>query len=144
MVSYVCERLNERLWSLWADFPSNAGCSTDPYVGSGKDRRQKQIVQGRITNGTLFPNISVRISDNINSAVADAEKRLRQIVRQSMAAIQNDFDLTIAPPPNNGNTQPDHNEERSADAQERRALVEQTQSFKGRHASLLEGFASDW
>lgn len=124
-------------------FPADGGCTTDRHAGSGRDKRQKQIVQGRITDGTLFPNMSLAISDNISGAVVEMEKRLRAMVRQSMVAIQNDFDLTIAPLPNDSVHLGSHPvEERTVHMKERQALADQAQSFKKLHADLLESIAS--
>ena len=108
------------------------------------DKRQKQIVQGRITDGTLFPNMALAIRKNTNSTANETKKRLQLILRQSMAAIQNDFDLTSAPPSNadgiihGAGRGEDHN----ARMEERQALADQAQAFKDRYISLVEGVAA--
>ncbi|RYP61155.1 hypothetical protein DL769_007837 [Monosporascus sp. CRB-8-3] len=112
--------------------------------GSGRDKRQKQIVQNRITDGTLFPNMSIAITQGIESAVKKLEKALRDILEQSMSNIRNDFDLTIAPPPKATGTSGGgrRDGDRTGLVKQRETLVGQAKLFKERHAGLLESIAS--
>ncbi|RYP05881.1 hypothetical protein DL765_009691 [Monosporascus sp. GIB2] len=112
--------------------------------GSGRDKRQKQIVQNRITDGTLFPNMSIAIRHGIECAVQKSEKALRDILEQSMSNIRNDFDLIIAPPPKAIGTSGDgrRDSDSAGLVKQRETLVEQAKLFKERHASLLESIAS--
>ncbi|RYP26651.1 hypothetical protein DL767_007934 [Monosporascus sp. MG133] len=112
--------------------------------GAGRDRRQKQIVQNRITDGTLFPNMSIAIRRDMERAIKQSEKALRDILGQSVSNIRNDFDLTIASPPKDtgmsGGGRRDG--ERAGLVKQRETLVEQAKLFKERHARLLESIAS--
>ncbi|RYP86399.1 hypothetical protein DL770_004904 [Monosporascus sp. CRB-9-2] len=112
--------------------------------GTGRDRRQKQIVQNRITDGTLFPNMSIAIRHGMERLVEQSEKTLRDILEQSMSNIRNDFDLTIAPSPKatgmSGGGRRDG--DRAGLVKQRETLVEQAKLFKERHAGLLESIAS--
>jgi len=57
--------------------------------------RQKSIVQGRITDGTLFPNISVSISSAMVDIVAKIEKDLRRGLESALSHIESDFQLAL-------------------------------------------------
>ncbi|RYO92978.1 hypothetical protein DL762_001340 [Monosporascus cannonballus] len=112
--------------------------------GSGRDTRQKQIVQNRITDGTLFLNMSIAIGHGIGCAVKKSEKAIRDILEQSMSNIRNDFDLTITSPPKAIGTSGDGrwDGDSAGLVKQRETLVEQAKLFKERHASLLESIAS--
>ncbi|RYP02574.1 hypothetical protein DL764_005748 [Monosporascus ibericus] len=112
--------------------------------GMGRDSRQKQIVQNRITDGTLFLNMSIEIRHSIERTVKQSEKALRDILKQSMSNIRNDFDLTIASPPSatsmsGGGSQ---DGDRAGLVRQRETLVEQAKLFKEHNAGLLEIIAS--
>lgn len=111
-------------------------------LGAGRDRRQKEIVQGRITNGTLFPNMSIAISNNTNSVMKEAEKRLRDIVQKSMRDVQNDFDLTIAPPPESNGTSGGRDGEETARSKHERAVWDQIKLFKEQHGTAVKSIPS--
>ncbi|RYP44610.1 hypothetical protein DL768_008931 [Monosporascus sp. mg162] len=112
--------------------------------GAGRDRRQKQIVQNRITDGTLFPNMSIAVRTGMERAVKQSEKALRDILEQSLSNIRNDFDLTIVLPPKDtgmsGGGRRDG--DRAGLVKQRETLLEQVKLFKERHAGLLESIAS--
>jgi len=48
--------------------------------GTGKAARQRSIVQGRITNGTLFPHISAKIQASIDQLVQKTFRNLHDAV----------------------------------------------------------------
>ncbi|RYP68754.1 hypothetical protein DL771_006484 [Monosporascus sp. 5C6A] len=111
--------------------------------GTGRDKRQKQIVQSRITDGTIFPNMSIAIRCGTERAVETSERALRDILEQSMSNIRNDFDLTIASPPKATGTSGGGrlDGDRAGLVKARETLVEQAKLFKERHAGLLESIA---
>lgn len=57
--------------------------------------RQKGIVQGRITDGTLFPGISMAISTAMAAVVQGAEDGLRADVAAVLGRVEADAELTL-------------------------------------------------
>jgi len=57
--------------------------------------RMKDIVQGRITNGTLFPNISVSISSAMTSLVDQTAGQLRSDVTVVLSRVESDFHVAL-------------------------------------------------
>ena len=68
---------------------------TDGRQGTGLFARQKNIVQGRITNGSLFPNISVAISTAMSRLVKKTGRRLRADVTAALSHIETDFGIAL-------------------------------------------------
>ena len=104
-------------------------------------------MQGRIVDGTLFPNMAVAIVTDLERAVRDTTTRLQRIIKQSLEGIQKNFDFTLAPPPRDNNgTNEVARHENQADAQiwkkHSQDVFDQAKSFKERHASLLESIES--
>lgn len=89
--------------------------------------------------------MSVAISNSIEGVVKETEKRLGDIAQQRMRAIQNDFDLTLAPFPGANGTSGGNRrggEERMEQSTQEQKFMNQAKSFKERHVSLLESIAS--
>ncbi len=63
--------------------------------GTGKAARQRAIVQGRITDGTLFPNISAKIIDHIVSLIDDTFSSLHEKVNNILGFIRADLDMAV-------------------------------------------------
>lgn len=64
--------------------------------------RQRGIVQGRITNGTLFPKMFLAMSRRIELLVFNNEAKLLVIQRDMMHRIAEDVNFALAsarPPP---------------------------------------------
>lgn len=58
--------------------------------------RMKATVQGRITDGTLFPNMAITLSHAIHDLLARSEKRLGKIMDDIVAGIKTDLDIAFA------------------------------------------------
>lgn len=64
--------------------------------------RQRGIVQGQITSGTLFPNMFIAMSTRIEKLVRDNEENLLEIQEAMMLHIAEDVDFALdsaRPPP---------------------------------------------
>ena len=85
--------------------------------------------------------MSLAISENIDSAIIDTERRLRSILTQSITGIQNDFDLVHPPNADRRRHSAGRGEERDRQMRERQALADQARSFKERYTCLLESIA---
>ncbi|KAH8202846.1 hypothetical protein TruAng_003009 [Truncatella angustata] len=102
-------------------------------VGNGRDHLQKEIVQGRIKNGTLFPNISVAISDAIKRVVQETEKSVKAMLSQQVGSIKDDLCLAIT------------SERHSGDAARRReveSFAKELTRLKEHHFAMLESITS--
>ncbi|KAK2596612.1 hypothetical protein QQS21_006288 [Conoideocrella luteorostrata] len=63
--------------------------------GTGKSMRQKSIVQGRITDGMLFPAICGLISDRMYCAIQKTEQELSDMMMAVIGHIRADVDSTL-------------------------------------------------
>ncbi|TLD06663.1 uncharacterized protein PgNI_08716 [Pyricularia grisea] len=63
--------------------------------GTGKAARQKSIVQGRITDGTLFPGISMAISTAVEAAVQKSQVGLSDDVAAVLDRVNADVKLEL-------------------------------------------------
>ncbi|KAH8897592.1 hypothetical protein GQ53DRAFT_637825 [Thozetella sp. PMI_491] len=55
----------------------------------------KSIVQGRITNGTLFPNMSIALSGAVDQLLSQTDSRLSNIINEMISEIKEDLDLVF-------------------------------------------------
>lgn len=65
-------------------------------AGTGKAARQRNTVQGRITNGTLFPNISTAIKRDIKAAAKTTFDSVQKSLESDFALIENDVTMALA------------------------------------------------
>ncbi|KAL8365133.1 hypothetical protein RB595_004106 [Gaeumannomyces hyphopodioides] len=63
--------------------------------GDGKGQRQQDIIQGRITDGELFPNICAAISTAMEQLVRNTERKLHADAMTVVRQIENDFDIAF-------------------------------------------------
>ncbi len=63
-------------------------------IGTGMNRAQIDVVQGRITDGTLFPNISAKILDEATELIRGKFSHLQRRVNDIVKRIS--FDLSVA------------------------------------------------
>src|SRR6202035_8831 len=81
-------------------FPSND--PIQPYsdhfecTGSGMKSRMHNKVQGRIENGTLFPNISFAISKAMENLTRKTFQDLKQEIELLFGFIRDDVDMALA------------------------------------------------
>lgn len=64
--------------------------------GGGKASRQRSIVQGRITDGMLFPSIFIALSSQVESLVQKNQDKLLDIRSDIMGQITEDINLAFA------------------------------------------------
>jgi hypothetical protein len=76
-------------------------------TGTGKSARQKHIVQGRITNGTLFPNISTAIKREIKAAAKAAFESVQKLLESQFASLENDVTMALASAPQQSSNRED-------------------------------------
>ncbi|EFQ96945.1 hypothetical protein MGYG_08870 [Nannizzia gypsea CBS 118893] len=69
--------------------------SASQEKGTGKAARQRRRVQGRIEDGTLFPNISFAIASRIQEAIVDSFALLCDVAQENFGRIMKDT-LTAA------------------------------------------------
>ena len=60
--------------------------------------RQRSKVQGRIENGTLFPNISIKIRTEIEEQAEMSMKKLEEVVLEILHVIQSDLEMSLESP----------------------------------------------
>ncbi|KAI1870179.1 hypothetical protein JX265_006349 [Neoarthrinium moseri] len=104
--------------------------SASSQCGIGRDGRQKEVVHGRLEDGTIFPNISVIIADKIKCAIKRTKKDLTTVLKQQMTLIRNDIDLAITAQQNDGSRL------------SRQGPALEIERLKERHFALLESLSS--
>ncbi|KAN0095627.1 hypothetical protein V8E51_016338 [Hyaloscypha variabilis] len=103
--------------------------------GTGKAARQRSIVQGRITNGTLFPHISARIQASIDQLVRKIFRDLHGAVNAVLDLIVSDVEMALTSNPqrmDSANNQADPQEQRRKEE-----LMAEIRELKGEHEKLL-------
>lgn len=105
--------------------------------------RQKNIVQGRITDGTLFPNISVSISTAMAALMEETERQLRADTTAVLSHIENDFGLALQNQSETLEGDGSEGDEDEGEADERvTELVDEVEQLRHGHARLLETIPS--
>lgn len=64
--------------------------------GTGKAARQRGIVGGHIRGGTLFPNMAIRLSAEMDKLTKQTGKNLKALVSEVMHKLEKDMDLALA------------------------------------------------
>lgn len=64
-------------------------------TGTGMFGRQQAIIEGRINDGALFPNILIAITEKMGILVRGIENELRDATRRVIAQIMGDVDLVL-------------------------------------------------
>ena len=96
-------------------------------------------MQGRITNGTLFPNISITISKNMDKLAQKAFRGLHDKVDAIFDLIEDDVYLALA----SGQQHSAGDENKDEDEEERlkEDLAAEVKELKTRHEELLGSVA---
>ncbi|OBT96981.1 hypothetical protein VE01_05489 [Pseudogymnoascus verrucosus] len=107
--------------------------------GTGKAARQRNTVQGRITNGTLFPNISTAIKREIETAAKTTFDSVLKSLESDFALIENDVTMALASAPQ----QSGDREDVACEEEERRRgeLAGAVRGLKRQHAEVLASIA---
>ncbi|KFY95308.1 hypothetical protein V500_02839 [Pseudogymnoascus sp. VKM F-4518 (FW-2643)] len=103
--------------------------------GNGKAARQRNTVHGRITNGTLFPNISRAIKREINAAAKTVFDKVQGSLESTFAFIEIDITMALASTPQQSNDIEGMN--REDEEIRRRELVGEVRGLKRQHAKVL-------
>ncbi|KAG9255485.1 uncharacterized protein F5Z01DRAFT_56619 [Emericellopsis atlantica] len=69
--------------------------SASSHSGGGKAARQKAIVGGKISGGTIFPNISIRLSTELHTLVGKKGQELNQLMSDSLRRLDNDVAMAV-------------------------------------------------
>jgi mannitol-1-phosphate/altronate dehydrogenase len=97
-------------------------------------------VQGRIKNGTLFPNISAMIMENMQKLTRTIFHTLHDKMEKVFDLIKNDLDLALA----SGQQYGSDGENRDSPEEDRlrKELAGEVNQLKRRHEELLGNIAS--
>jgi hypothetical protein len=102
-------------------------------TGTGKAQRQRSIVQGRITNGTLFPNISTSIQENVEKLNQTSFLALHDRLQATIDLVKTDLDMALAL------RVPDECESRNQEIGRSSAdLLREVGELRTRHEELLD------
>jgi hypothetical protein len=109
-------------------------------AGTGKAARQRSIVQGRITNGTLFPHISAKIQASIEKLIQKTFHDLHDAVNAVLNLIVSDVEMALASKSQHadddaGNVE--HLEEETRKAE----LMDEIKELKAMHEDLLDSIS---
>lgn len=102
--------------------------------------RQQNTVQGRITNGMLFSNISRIIKRELIVATKTTFDSIEKLVESDFAIISNDLAMALTSAPQ----QPDNRDDLDHEDDERRKgeLTSVVQGLKRQHADVLASIAN--
>ncbi|KAH6700598.1 hypothetical protein BKA61DRAFT_705543 [Leptodontidium sp. MPI-SDFR-AT-0119] len=103
--------------------------------GTGKAARQRSIVQGRITNGTLFPHISAKIQANIDRLVQETFRDLYDAVNIVLGLIVSDVEMVLASKPQR--VDDTRNQENLEEERRKEELKAETRVLNEKHEELL-------
>lgn len=105
-------------------------------LGPGYNKRQVKLVQGRIVNGMVFPNISIKLSSDMNNLVMKTFKSLIKSMEEVLNLMRNDVDMALIPGrQSNGNGDEERDEEEN---ELKMGLGDVVKGLKARHAEVLE------
>jgi hypothetical protein len=105
------------------------------WAGTGKAARQQNIVQGRITDGTLFPLISARIQAAVEGLVKKTFRDLHNVADVVLALIVNDVEMALA---SGAQAEGEHGLLDSPEIHKlREELIAEIKDMKGQHEDLV-------
>lgn len=109
-------------------------------AGTGKAGRQRDTVQGRITNGTLFPNISRAIKREIKAAAKTTFDNVQKSLESEFTLIENDVTMALASAPQQSGDREDVG--REGEERRRGELAGAVRGLKRQHAEVLASIAN--
>jgi uncharacterized protein with von Willebrand factor type A (vWA) domain len=92
-------------------------------------------VQGRITNGTLFPHISARIQASIDQLVRKIFRNLHDAVNAVLDLIISDVEMALTSNPQRMDSA--RNQEDPQEEKRKEELMAEIRELKGEHEKLL-------
>ena len=94
---------------------------------------QRGVVQGRITDGTLFPNISAKVIDDLTALIRNSFDELLEKLNDVLELIRLDLKVVLAADGAQSRLQ-------DRERQERKQLAEEVKRLKTSHEQMLESF----
>ena len=68
----------------------------DADLGTGKNKRQISIVESRMTDGVLFPSVSMALQDRVNALLEETKVEATAILAQAVADVRTDLGFVLA------------------------------------------------
>ncbi len=68
----------------------------DADLGTGKNKRQISIVENRLTDGLLFPSVSMALQDRINALLEETKAEATAILAQAVRDVRTDLGFVLA------------------------------------------------
>jgi len=100
--------------------------------------RQKSTVQGRIENGTLFPNISINIQTDVEKQADRILNALKTKVLEILPAVRSDLGIALGESDGTESANEDSHELQ----QQQENLKEVLKMLKQRHENILKDISS--
>jgi hypothetical protein len=97
-------------------------------------------VQGRITNGTLFPQISVKIQASIDRLVRKTFRDLRHAANAVLDLIVSDVEMALVSNPQRVDSA--RNQEDPEEERRKGELIAEIMELKGKHEELLASISN--
>jgi hypothetical protein len=104
-------------------------------TGRGSQKRQHNTVQGRISNGTLFPNISIAIKGDIEAKTDATFNEFQGALLPIFARIKNDISVVFAA---ESRSLDEALKERRNEERRREELATTIQVLKKQHRELIK------
>jgi len=100
--------------------------------------RQQRTVQGRITNGTLFPNISISIENQVDELTEKILDQLQEKILKLLGFIRSDLETALG---SETVSRARHGDKSELDQHER-ALKDLLKTQKEKYGKILENISS--
>lgn len=76
--------------------PCHNQLTTRKPTGTGKKARQTAIVEGRITDGALFPSAAIVLQERLEVILTDAKDALAGVLSQGFRGVAADISVVLA------------------------------------------------
>jgi hypothetical protein len=104
-------------------------------TGTGKAARQRSIVQGRITDGTLFPHVSTKIQTNITQLIETTFRALQIAIVEILDLVDHDVKMAMSSGETRGAG--NENQDTGRESEELEEALDEIRKIRRRHEEVL-------
>lgn len=101
--------------------------------------RQRRKVQGRITNGTLFPNISMAIKRDTEATATATFEKLKNTLESTIVLLEDDIAMALTTMPHQSADMEEIDHE--AEVKRREDLARAVQILRRKHTEVIRSIA---
>jgi hypothetical protein len=96
--------------------------------GTGKKQRQIRIVEGRITDGILFPGAAIVLQERMDALLEKTKEKLKSVLNQVLEGVKADAGFALA----SCEEAPQHAPVPAADSEELTSIYKKVKALKAR------------